>query len=174
MTADLALPWRQKQAALPKLATSRSCGAGWTHGHPARILRDVSELPTPKRLFRAMKPAPDQRPLCGSLANELGVRPKVDIAPDAAGQVHPETGGLSTTPDNPNLLPPHVRPVSLGGRGKLPVFVVDVGQLGPLLAPRRDPKNPVKHAFIEPGRGMALSDLQELLCRTRVAWEAAT
>jgi len=129
-----------------------------------------------------MKPASDGKPLCGSFSNELGVRPDVDIVVDTAGQVHPQTGGLSATPDDPTLLPPHVRPQGLGGKGKLPLFVIEVAQLelagaapdlGPPLASRRDPRHPLKHAFIEPARVMSLADLQACLGATRGAWEAA-
>ncbi len=121
-----------------------------------------------------MKYASDDKPLCGSRANELGVRAGVDISQDGNGQVHPRTGGLSTTPDDPALLPPHVRPPSLGGQGKLPLFVLEVIQLDISLVPRRDPKSPLKHAFIEPGEVMALSKMQEHLCDTRAAWREAT
>ena len=122
-----------------------------------------------------MKRASDGKPLCGSVANELGVRPGVDISPDSTGQVQPATGGLSTTPDDPGLLPPHVRPPNLGGKGKLSIFVLDVADMDQHLVARRDPKNPRKHAFVEPSVAMALGTLQELLCGSRGAWqEAAT
>jgi hypothetical protein len=128
------------------------------------------DFPPPKRLFRAMKRASDGKPLCGSLANELGVRPGVDISADSAGQVRPATGGLSTTPDDPSFLPPHVRPANLGGRGKLPVFVLDVADMDQELVACRDPKNPRKHAFIEPSIAMFLTTFQERLCRGRSNW----
>jgi hypothetical protein len=134
----------------------------------------MSELPLPKRLYRAMKRDSDGKPLCGTRANELGVRPGVDITAHADGQVHPATGGLSTAPDDPNLLPPHVRPPSLGGKGMLPVFVVDVKNLGEELATRRDPKHVRKHAFIEPAATMALNSLQVLLCAGRDHWEVVS
>jgi len=131
----------------------------------------VSDLPSPKLLYRAMKQDSDGRPLCGTRANELGMRPGVDIEADAEEKVHPRTGGLSTTPDDPNLLPPHVRPASLGGKGKLPVFVLDVAALDERLASRRDPKHPRRHSFIEPAETMALTVLQALLCTGRRNWE---
>lgn len=120
-----------------------------------------------------MKPASDGKPLCGSFANELGVRPKVDITPDDTGRVHPHTGGMSTTPDNPAWLPPHVRPASFGGKGRLPIFVIELPCLTESLALRRDPRNPLKHAFIEPAAAMLLSDLQAHLCNSRTAWQEA-
>ena len=138
----------------------------------------MSQLVPPKRLYRAMK-AQGSAPVCGNLANELGVRPGVDIIVDGGGQVHPSSGGLSTTPDDLARLPPHVRPPSLGGRGKLPVFVIEVARLdGPAaasagaaeLVARRDPKHPVKHAFIEPAHSMSLAELQGYLCATSERW----
>lgn len=120
-----------------------------------------------------MKREADGKPRCGERANELGVRPSVDIRPDANGRVGPRTGGLSTTPDDPASLPPHVRPAKLGGKGKLPLFVIEVAQLDHELVARRDPKNPLRHAFIEPAEETTLSQLQEHLCATRAAWKEA-
>jgi hypothetical protein len=121
-----------------------------------------------------MKREADARPRCGSSANELGVRPGIDIRPDAGGLVQPRTGGLSTTPDDPSKLPPHVRPQSLGGKGKLPVFVLEVDALGEELTSRRDPEHPRRHAFIEPAAAMALAGLQRVLCSTRDNWKAVS
>ena len=143
----------------------------WTTSGRQTNLSPVSQLISPKILFRAMRRAEDARPLCGQLANELGVRPGIDISSDQVGRVHPETGGLSATPDDPNALPPHVRPPSLGGRGKLPIFVVEAAALQSDLAVRRDPKHPLRHAFIEPSARMALSSLQEYLCGSRTHWK---
>ncbi|HEY5959169.1 MAG TPA: hypothetical protein VIV60_21575 [Polyangiaceae bacterium] len=101
------------------------------------------------------------------------MRPGSDIPVGPDNFVHPRTGGLSTTPDDPALLPPHVRPPSLGGKGKLPLFALDVSLLDNSLTPRRDPKNPNKHAFIEPDSTMELSALQGHLCGSRHAWQGA-
>ena len=58
-------------------------------------------------LYRAM--ADDSgMPLIDSF--HLGVRtsgPRVDIVVDATGTVHPNTGGMSVTPDDPMGLPRH-------------------------------------------------------------------
>lgn len=134
----------------------------------------VSDLPPPERLYRAMKRDADGKPLCGTRASELGIRPGVDITADADGQVHPMTGGLSTTPDDPTLLPPHVRPLNLGGRGMLPVFVVDAARLDGALAARRDPQHPRDHVFVEPAFTMALTSLQALLRAGRDHWEVVS
>lgn len=138
-----------------------------------RIFLPVSHVNAPGRLYRAMKRGQDGRPSCGDGANHLGVRPNFDIAVDD-GSVRPATGGLSTTPDDPRLLPPHVRPPSLGGLGKLPVFVLDVASLGAELTARRDPVHPRQHAFIEPACIMLLTKLQALLCDGRTAWEVVS
>lgn len=71
----------------------------------------------------------DKSPRCGNTANHLGVRPGTDIRADEGGLVTPTTGGLSTTPDDPALLPPHVRPASLGGFGRLPLYVIESEQI---------------------------------------------
>jgi hypothetical protein len=78
----------------------------------------------------------------------------------------------ATTPDDPALLPPHVRPRRFGGVGKLPLFVLDVPRLDASLHARRDPRNPNRHAFIEPAGVMGLSELQARLCETRDAWQS--
>jgi hypothetical protein len=90
---------------------------------------------------------------------------------DGLGWVQPVTRGLSVTPDDPKWLPPHVRPPALGGRGKLPVFVLEVAALNEGLTARRDPGNPHRHAFVEPSAAVSVPRLQELLCSGRMNWE---
>jgi hypothetical protein len=111
-------------------------------------------------------------PLCGSDANMLGVRPSVDIAADPQGYVLPGHGGLSVTPDDPNKLPPHVRPSHLGGRGKLPVFEIPVGRLAASLTYRPDPARPDRHGFVEPAMPALLVEYQKALASTRSSWMA--
>ncbi len=86
----------------------------------------------------------------------LGARAPIDIKVDPDGRVHPARGGMSVTPDDPGRLPPHFRPVSLGGYGKLPVFGIAVVRLGERLSYRPDPKRPARHGFVEPGASMPL------------------
>lgn len=123
------------------------------------------------RIYRAMKLDTDGKPLCGETGNKLGVRPGKDILADSNQFVHPKTGGLSVTPDDPKLLPPHVRPLDLGGKGRLPVFILEMDALDQKLSLRRDPTCPLKHAFIEPAASMPLTTMQTLLCSTRNQWE---
>jgi hypothetical protein len=112
------------------------------------------------------------QPLCGSESNMLGVRPGVDIRPDHVGQVLSGRGGLSVTPDDPKLLPPHVRPPRFGGKGKLPVFELPTASLGALLRYRPDAERPDRHGFVEPAAPVAFSDYQAALAASQSAWEA--
>ncbi len=54
-----------------------------------------------------MRPDPvdPSRPRCGPDARSLGVRVHQDIKPDDKGDVHPETGGMSVSLDDPMNLP---------------------------------------------------------------------
>src|SRR5205809_3488882 len=106
-------------------------------------------------------------PLVGPGARSLGVRPRIDI-PVIAGQVQPNTGGLSVAPDRPENLHPLRRPPAYGGTGKDPVWYVGVGSLVPELHFRQDSPT---HGLIEPIRPMSLDDFQDALARTRSAWK---
>jgi hypothetical protein len=124
----------------------------------------------PARLFRAMREDDAGKPRCGTEANVLGVRPG-EIELDVQGLVAGGRGGLSVTPDDPQRLPPHVRPPKfLGGRGKLPVFELSIESLGAKLSYRPDPKRPTDHGFVEPGVQMQLADYNAALAATQSAW----
>lgn len=101
----------------------------------------------------------------------LGVRPGVDVHADPQGRVSGGGGGLSVTPDDPKLLPPHVRPARFGGKGKLPLFEQPMSALDTALAYRQDPVRADRHGFIEPGKTMHLSDYQVALAGSQAAWE---
>lgn len=94
----------------------------------------------------------------------------MDIRPDPASHVHPGRGGMSVTPDDPSRLPPHFRPASLGGFGRLPVFGIKILHLGASLHYRPDPKKPRRHGFVEPSERMHLVDYQAALAATAPAW----
>jgi len=130
----------------------------------------ATERERPRRLFRAMRKGDGGLPPCGSAANQLGVRPGMHIPNTPAELVHPGTGGMSVTPDDPARLPPHVRPRWLGGQGKLPVFQLDFAALAPPLGVRLDPKHPERHAFVEPVSMMTVNEYQAALCSTRALW----
>ena len=86
------------------------------------------------------------------------------------GWVFPRTGGMSTTPDDPRFLPEEFRPESLGGFGRLPVYSIDVSQLGRGLLARRDARKPHKHAFVEPASKMLFSEYEQLVYQTAPDW----
>ena len=130
----------------------------------------ATEREPPRRLFRAMRKGDGGLPPCGSAPNQLGVRPGIDIPNTPDEVVHPGTGGMSVTPDDPARLPPHVRPQSLGGRGKLPVFELSAAAIGPPLGVRLDPKHPERHAFLEPLNELTIHEYQDALCSTRPSW----
>ncbi len=125
-----------------------------------------------------MKAAADGLPLCERSARALGVRlpaegRTADIAPDAAGDVAPLTGGLSVTPDDPMRMNPLRRPRALGGVGRDPLFVIVARALPPELAFRADPVDPEAHGFVEPSRRMPLGAYESALQASRPDWRLA-
>ena len=122
------------------------------------------------KLFRAMLKDHDGAPLCGDEANMLGVRVPVDVKPDQADNVHPGARGMSVTPSNPARLPPHLRPVQLGGFGALPVYGIEDGHIGERLAFFPDPRKPEIHGVIHPSSTMPLADYRAALAATKPVW----
>lgn len=82
-------------------------------------------------------------------------------------------GGISVTPDDPARLPPHLRPLSLGGECGLPLFSIKRASLGRRLAYRPDPKRPTRHGMVEPAVSMAAGSYQDALAATSLAWTEA-
>lgn len=123
-----------------------------------------------EKLYRPMQTCGDGRPLVGTDNYMLGARIGIDVRPDSEGNVGPG-GGLSVTPGNPARLPPHLRPESLGGTGRLPVFVLLASQLGDGLAYVPDSKRPDRHGTVEPAETMPLAGYQKLLADTRDTWD---
>jgi hypothetical protein len=132
---------------------------------------NASAQTVPTKILRAMRTDENRKPRCGSEPNMLGVRPNVDIRADAHGRVTGGQGGLSVTPDDPKLLPPHVRPQRFGGKGKLPVFELLIRDLGATLSFRPDPDRPERHGFVEPAKPMHLDEYQAALAASQPAWK---
>jgi len=100
----------------------------------------------------------------------LGVRPGVDVRPDSTGLIHPRRGGMSATPNSPKGLPPHLRPESLGGLSRLPVFFMSVESLPRSLSYIPSQKKPERHGEVEPAQTTALDSFQRDLCATANQW----
>ena len=131
-----------------------------------------------EELFRGMVPAEDGKPALGRSAKHLGVRLSIDIAPDANGDVHPETGGMSVSPGSVLNVPNHRRPRAMGygstGSNLLRIYAiaacrVDRGEL----SLRLDPVRPKKHGFVEPRLAMPASDYENALHGTKEDWRQA-
>ena len=124
----------------------------------------------PEIVFRAMKEDFDGKPRTGNSAITLGVRIEgshADILIDSQGQVHPETGGMSVTPDDYRQLPNHRLPESLGGRGRYPIFSFQVANLPSTLALRKDTSS---HALVEPLKSCLFEEYERNLHGTREDW----
>ena len=117
-----------------------------------------------------MKATPSGVPECGPIARTLGARIPRDIQPDQWSRVHPGTGGMSVSPDDPMNLPPHRRPPPLWGYGKDLVFGIAASRLGADLEFRRDPQDPRNHGFVEPAFVVLADAYQRSLCATAERW----
>jgi hypothetical protein len=119
-----------------------------------------------------------RKPCLGASASTLGIRfhdptnpTRVhDIRADADGLVHPDTGGLSVTPDDPEKMYYRHRPVALGGLSRHQLFSLEPDRLGPKLRYRPDPDNPDGHGFIEPATSMPASEYELAIKELRDAW----
>jgi len=120
-------------------------------------------------IYRGMREGEELLPQIGETARTLGVRPDIDI-PISNGQVFPNSGGVSVSPNSPSNLPPHRRPSELGGTGKDPVWCINTCDLSPDLQYRPDPHNPTGHGFIEPIRQMSFETYQNAIQNTRNSW----
>lgn len=121
---------------------------------------------TSRMVYRAMREDPAGSPVVGPTARTLGVRPQVDV-PVVAGQVQPNTGGMSVAPDRPENLHLLRRPPRYGGSGKDPVWCLRTDQLGADLQFRQDSAT---HGLIEPARVMLLDEFQRRLEDTKPLW----
>lgn len=124
----------------------------------------------PEIVFRAMQEDSNGKPRTGNSAVTLGVRIEgshADILIDSQRQVHPNTGGMSVTPDDYGQLPKHRLPESLGGRGRHPIFSFQVANLPSTLTLRRDKPD---HALIEPSKSCLFEEYEQNLHGTREDW----
>lgn len=87
------------------------------------------------------------------------------------GLVHPDTGGMSVTPNDPAGLPPHRRPPGMGGTGKDPVYCLSEACLGDRLKYRPDPGKSDTHGFVEPREPMTLEEYLKALSDTAGSWK---
>ncbi len=129
-------------------------------------------------VYRAMREDKKNKgkPEVGNSANSLGVRtcgPHKDIS-IIKGVVHPNTGGMSVTPNDPSKLPPHRLPSKLLPRSKKKrgsksnsVFSFQVDKLNPPLALcgcRSD------HALVGPLDCCVFSEFEQALYDTQNLW----
>lgn len=149
-------------------------------GYP--IDRSLLGLHTPlvgpgRALFRPMREEHGQPRIA---PNGLGVRlpedgPQyggvVDIYPDDEGAVHPESGGMSVTLDDPFEIPPHRRPASLGGDGDWPLWRILSDDLPERLATRNDRDF---HGLVEPSQQMSADEYVQSLESTQPKWDLET
>ena len=127
------------------------------------------------RVLRGMLPDVDGLPKVGDTGRTLGARPgryyEGDIPVRNDGLVQPFTGGMSVSPPPPSNLPRHRRPpVHEGLDSKIEVYELETDALPDELRPRRDPKEPERHVFIEPTRVMSFEKYQRALHATRTLW----
>lgn len=106
-------------------------------------------------------------PKVGPSARELGARPGTDIKVAPNGNVHPNSGGVSVSP-NTDGLPNHRKPPEFGGTGKDPVWELDTSDLGKDLKHVPDSRT---HGTIQPSRTMSMDEYQRALASTKVKWK---
>lgn len=120
------------------------------------------------QLYRTMSAGADGNPNCGTGNTDLGVRPGPgpgdDVNPDPRGLVGPG-GGMSTFV-HPKYLPKFLRPESLGGMSRLPVFKIVQADLSAFALIKKK-----KHVQVEPRSQMPLEQLLTMLCATRTSWK---
>jgi Protein of unknown function (DUF1557). len=109
--------------------------------------------------YRRMKQNSDGTPILGDGMDKLGVRPK-DIPVDHNGFVHPNTGGVSTSP-NPNFLP------TMKGKN-MHDFKLDELPEGTKYRP--DPQRPNEHGFIEPVAPMKIEVFKSIISGSQGGW----
>jgi hypothetical protein len=124
------------------------------------------------KLFRTMREDTDGMPILGMGSRTLGIRPGNMLTPDVDAVnptdiVVPGDGGVSVTPDDPANLPYPRRPMSLGGKGRDPVWYIEADDLTPTL--QSIPDSPI-HGAIEVSGPMSLQEFQDAVAATRSKW----
>lgn len=130
-------------------------------------------------LFRAMTPQTNGRPMLARSPRALGVRvgPDGDVAPDAAGKVHPGGGGMSVSPCSPWNIPVFRRPIGMGrgssGKPGDRMYALSLESLRKRreLAAIVDAARPFEHAFVEPACATPLNDYERDLAATQGDWK---
>lgn len=135
-------------------------------------------------IFRVMTLAHDGLPAVGATRCKLGVRilgENADISVDSAGNVHPNTEGMSVSPSL-ETLPRHLVPRKLknrypGARGNNGDQCWQIGEgvflKGPLTADLVLVPETGSHGFVEPARTMSIESYQQALANTRTDWVPA-
>jgi|GEM_PF-5033347 len=121
----------------------------------------------PTIIFRPMRPDEDGFPKLGASLSTLGVRPNKDIKVAADGTVHPESGGMSVTPDRWKDVPHPLMPRELGGEGRHPLFCLLASSLPDSLTARIDR---TRHANVEPVEACHFEDFNGAVQATRLGW----
>lgn len=160
---------RGRKAGTAPRASPPNLGAGGQRFSTNLTVRSREMDVRTMTLFRNMKRDGDL-PFQGE--GGLNVRPGVDVAAIHENEtVEPGTGGMSTAPDDPKLLPVFRRPRSLGGTSKHPVWSVPRPHLTHHeLGSRRDGAT---HELVEPLEKTSLAVFNAHVCATAPDWSLA-
>ena len=136
------------------------------------------------KVFRVMKHDPvSKRPIVGSGASELGVRPDIDIGSDSDGNVVTTGQGMSVVPNWRNLdftrIPKRLKNISEGARGpnSTSCFTLGTGPFesgaisdGLTLVPDSSVE-PIAHGVVAPTKKVSLDQFQADLAATEPMWQ---
>ena len=128
---------------------------------------------TTRDYFRAMTPTEHGLPTVGPNKRRLGALPSETDSVD--GTFGPGTGGMSVSPGSPWHIPHHRRPRGMGRGATGPtqdwVFGIESDRLDDAtLTARPDPRNPRKHAFVEPLTIVMYLEYYAALASTQTEW----
>jgi hypothetical protein len=128
-------------------------------------------------IYRVMAQDGDY-PMVGETSHQLGVRAGIDLPVDENGNVHPEMGGMSVSPDWKLLpyflIPKRLRQLVPAARGsnsrrcwKMGDGPFELGNLAEGLVLRPDSQ---EHGVVEPAQATSLTEFQAELAATREHW----